>query len=155
MYWKKFVISFLFFLVIFSREASAEEYEAYPGISEISMEVLNNVRIPIDKDYVLFRSSSTDIVLVVGDINVQDDEGTTFRSSSTCDVYTLCDDDTFKHSTIDELSLKVNDMVVYSNLGEFPEMYERSDIYEATTLFVLCVGFCFSLVLLIFKGIRR
>ena len=152
MYWKKFIISFVFFIYLFASEAYAKDYEVYNGdIPGSVVECLNNVRIPVDKDYVLFRASEEEFKLIVGDISV---DGTAYISDAACHVYTLHSDNTYYHTTEDNVYIQVNDKLVYSNIGQVPEMYERSDLFEATTLFVLIVGSVLMLILRIFKCIR-
>ena len=101
---------------------------------------------PNDK-YVAYRSGQYSYTLAVGDLSITDNNIT---STGTTTLYVYETETsgynsiyTYNVSDVTDFSLSVPDMIVYSNLGGFPLLEERSVIYEYTTLYITCIiGLC-------------
>lgn len=114
--------------------------------------------LPVNYNYVGFRSGQYQYILYASDDLKTD--GTTFLSdkgiSYIFDVssgynsrysYTVRNEQKFE--------LDTNNQMVYSNVGDFPHLDERSDLYEfGTFLVVFIVGLC-AIIRPIYKYVLR
>ena len=95
-------------------------------------------------DYVFFRSGQYTYTMVVGDLYFS---GTSFVGVGDCTVYTITQGSgagasntyTFSTSTSNGYSLNASNALVYSNLGEFPDLIERGDYLETALLLLVLV----------------
>lgn len=111
-------------------------------------------KVAIPKDYVFFRAGENEYLLASGDLSF---EGGVFEAES-CDVYRLIvDGESASWSVRKEtgFSLTPFDALVYSNLGHFPDLIDRSEVYSLATLLLLVIALCMYLVNGIFNGHRR
>lgn len=149
---KKFGISMVVCAILISAicgTVSATTYEVYEG--NLSSTQLNYFRdnlanVPILDNYVVFRDGQYSYKMVVGDISYSNKQ---FTSSDTCKVYSI---DTgsgynsyysYNVSTIDNLTLNTNSYIVYSDLGDFPQLEERGGRYEVIqTIIISIIGLC-------------
>lgn len=136
-------------------------YDGNIGTTQLTYfrDALSNV--PISDDYIFVRSGQYDYKLITGNI---DFSGGVFSSSDTLTVYTL-DTQTstaygsnyYKYAVDDMLGLYLDadDKLVYSNLGGYPQLETRSDMYAyLQTITVVILGLC-AVVRYIFTCIRR
>jgi len=101
-----------------------------------------------DKKYIAYRSGQYSYTLAVGDLTITDNN---VSSSGTTTLYvyeteTSGYNSIYKYnvSEVTDFSLSVSDMIVYSNLGNFPLLEERGVTYEYATLYITCIiGICF------------
>ena len=106
-------------------------------------------------DYVAFRSESTSYTLIVGDLEYENGE---FTNVGECKEYKFYTDGTnanyFKldNKALSEFSLVPNGLVIYSNLGEYPELVERGAKYEMFTALLICI---FMLCIVVGRFFRR
>lgn len=113
---------------------------------------------PVTQDYVYFRSGQYQYYLCVGDFEL---EGSVFTGEE-YDYYMITTSSTYgtNYLTLNSgkstgLSLDVSDHLVYSNLGHFPSLIERGDLYGYATTFVLVVIGCCALVRPLFGFVYR
>lgn len=147
---RKVMVVFLLALSLMTAQASAYDVYTEGNISSSYTTIFKDVigSVPVTDDYVFFRSGQYDYTLISGDLTY---ENGVFTSSVPCTVYTLSysqsgystttyDYQVFQTSSV---SLAVGSNLVYSNLGNFPTLEERSDIYAFCSLLVLCsIGLC-------------
>lgn len=106
-------------------------------------------------DYLVFRSSQYEYTLLVGEIDFQNNIFTsqnyrkfvisTSQSGYSGGVYHL------NSSLGTSFSLNAEDYIVYSNLGYYPRLIERSTYYEYAILTTICIVGCCMLIRSIFK----
>lgn len=99
-----------------------------------------------NKKYVAYRSGQYSYTLAVGDLSIS---GTNVSSTDTVTLYVYETSSgynssyTYNVSTVTDFSLNVGNYIVYSNLGNFPQLEERGVTYEYATLYIICiVGLC-------------
>lgn len=98
---------------------------------------------PLD-DYVFFRSGQYDYTMVVGDLLFS---GSQFVAVGECVVYTIFQgsgsgySNTYQFNTTvsNAFTLNADNALVYSNLGEFPDLIERGDYLETALLLLVLV----------------
>ena len=112
---------------------------------------------PFD-DYIYWRSGQYEYSLVVGDLSYS---GGRFTSSDSCTHYKFTTssgyNSTFSYSTtsINDFSLSVGNALVYSNLGNYPNLTDRGDFYALASLLLLLVALCMYLVRSVFAFCLR
>lgn len=155
MVWKKLTIIISLFVIIAT--AMPQKANAYSVYTEGNMsttyityfkDIVAGIK-PGDK-YIAYRSGQYSYTLAVGDLSISDNN---ISSSGTTTLYVYETETsgynsiyTYNVSEVTDFSLSVSNMIVYSNLGDFPLLEERGVTYEYATLFVLCViAFCMFL----------
>lgn len=124
----------------------------------IYRDIANNIG--INDDYVFFRSGQYEYKMYVGDLENLDstftgteltcytittNSGTTYNSTYTYDI-----------TTGETLTLTCGDILVYSNLGGYPNFFERGDNNEVALLLLGGVAFVCFLISRIFSfNLRR
>ena len=105
----------------------------------------------ISDDYVYFRSGQYTYTLITGDLDLN---GSVFTGLEV-DRYTITTSTgnynqtyTYSHSTDTNFSLNAQNYLVYSNLGYYPTLIERSAIYEYSTIILLSIGLILGVVFL-------
>lgn len=108
--------------------------------------------VPVTDDYVFYRSDEYEYVMVTGDIEYN---GTMFQMFETGTAYILnyqtsgYNQPNYYHWDVVEyvgFGLDPTDHLVYSNLGDFPRLEGRGDVYEFSTL-VLCASVSLCMLL--------
>lgn len=144
------VLAILLLLCANGTVAQAASYSVYDGnpnntYIQYYRDILSGL--PITDNYVVFRAGQYEYKMVVGDI-VQNNG--LFTSETECKVYTFSQTDSgysgyyeYDISIIDSLVLDTGNKIVYSNLGEYPQLEERGAKYEILTtilIVAICVG---------------
>lgn len=144
-------VSALFFCVAlffaFGITAHAQTYTPYEGTMSSSYvsyfkDILSGVG--FDKNYVALRSGQYEYVMVVGDLEY---DGNSFTSNGTATVYTITNSGNYNSSysynvsEISSLSITPDDKIIYSDLGQFPQLMERGAKYEmlSAVLMLICL----------------
>lgn len=92
-------------------------------------------------DYVVFRASQYEYMLVVGDLA---ESGNAIRSTGSVDVCSISTNSGYNASysmsfrTEEDFYLNPGDEIIYSNLGKYPSLEERGDITDYATLYIIC-----------------
>lgn len=99
---------------------------------------------PVSSDYVAFRSGQYDYMLVIGDLTKTDSRIASDGEVAICTVstntgYNANTAINFRNES--SFDLDVGDDIVYSNLGLYPALEGRSDVYDFTTCYLLIVVF--------------
>ena len=122
--------------------ASAASYEAYDGnVSSTYVTLFRDLvgKLPLTDDYVFFRSDQYEYKLVSGDLEYEDG----VFSSSEVTVYRVITNTAYNstyslfHLEETDFRLAPGKMVVYSNLGHYPELLDRGAFYSLATLILL------------------
>lgn len=141
-------------------QASAAAYDVYDGnISSTYTAIFSSVaaKVSMFDDYVFFRSTQYDYILLVGDFTYESgtfsaDEATEYR------IYTDSTIGSYYHYTqasVEAVSLTPDTRIVYSNLGPFPDLVDRSTFYDFSILTLLLIFLCMSLIRSIFSFTYR
>lgn len=134
----------------FAVQASAEPYQAYQGnIGTSYLTYFQDLlpKLKLNDHYVFFRSDQYEYMMVVGDLEYNDG---IITSADTVTVYTLTSNSSYNSyyaynvSTLDEFTLYTSDILIYSDIGNFPELEERGHKYEVLQtitfgLLMLCI----------------
>ena len=137
--------------------ASAASYTPYAGpVPEEYREVFGSIagKVSFQKDYVFFRSAENEYMMITGDLTF---ESGSFEAES-CTVYRILFQEgapSFSQREEFDLVLTVNDALVFSDLGHFPDLIDRSEVYSLATLLLLVIALCMYLINGIFNGHRR
>lgn len=108
----------------------------------------------INDDYIAFRSGQYSYTMVVGDLDIS---GDTVSLKDSGVIYTFTQSGnynstySFNYSNINQFSVNVGDNIIYSNVGHYPHLIERSAHIETLTLVLLSAMCVFVLVTRIFK----
>lgn len=132
-------------LTAFGGAVSAATYTPYEGnISTSYLTYFEDLlpKIKLGDHYVLLRSSQYDYSMIVGDIT--HDNGV-FSSATPCTVYTLSSTsgynsyNSYTVTTVNDFQLVSNDILIYSDLGNFPELETRGNKYEVINTMLICI----------------
>lgn len=156
------VIAALLLLCGFATGAQAATYSVYDGtMSSTQLTYFRDILpgIGLQDNYVAFRSGEREYRMVVGDLNYN---GGVFTCNDVSTVYTITNDSSYNGryrysvTTIDSLNLSVGDNIIYSDLGHFPQLIERSSNYEIFTALLVAIGlFGFVVRSILFSSSRR
>lgn len=129
--------------------AGAESYSAYEGtISSTYLTYFKDIvpNIPFTYHYVAFRSGQYEYTMIVGEIYFNNG---LFSADDTCTVYSFTSSNSYNSyysynvSTISDFSLNAEDKIIYSDIGNYPQLEERGQKYEIlTTVLLLIVCLC-------------
>lgn len=157
MVWKRIICFALVCFVSLGFALDTQAYSIYPDgtISSTIVNyfdgVLNNYPF---KDYIIWRDSQYVYYLAVGNI----DYDNFVYSSTDCDIYSINTYQQYNytyvlnHSHITNFSLNnSNRYIVYSSLGDMPNIQERGSIFEYQTIFLL---FIFGLYFLVWSVLK-
>lgn len=153
MVWKRLSITMCLCLVIaIAIPGKAFGYSVYTegSLSSTYITYFKDIVAGIEpnKKYVAYRSGQYSYTLAAGDLSIS---GTTISSTDTVTLYVYETSNTsgysatyyYNVSSVSDFSLNVSNYIVYSNLGNYPLLEERSTIYEYTTLYIICIiGLC-------------
>ena len=165
MVWKRSLIVIVLSLAVMVAmplTASAAEPYTEGNISTTYITIYRDIAAklsPFD-DYVMFRSDQYEYQMWVGDLDESDG---VISSASDLLVYTISTNSSSGYSsayiytvtTGSALSLTVGDNLVYSNLGNYPDLIERSGYYETATLLLLLVALCLFILRSVFGWCYR
>ena len=110
------------------------------------------------KNYVAFRSGQNAYSMIVGEIEFSNGS---FLSEETCKEYVFSTSGnynsqyTYEVNEINNFSLDVTNEIIYSDLGEYPQLLERGSKYEFLSTVTLFVMFLYFVVLRIFNSRKR
>lgn len=130
----------------FAVAASAESYTVYDGNPSSTYityfkDIIPNIS--LNDHYVAFRSGQYEYTMIVGDL-VYNNGSFTLNDSAT--VYSITSNNSYNGyyaynvSSIDSLSLSVGDKIIYSDLGNFPQLEERGQKYEILQTLLLFIA---------------
>lgn len=111
-------------------------------------------------NYVAFRSGQYEYIMLVGKLEKSGNTISLVEEGKEYKFYTDSGtqyNSTYRYSVKDVStgSVDVGNNIIYSDLGDYPELIERGDKYEALTLFVLVVVLCAVVINRIFFTRKR
>ena len=114
-------------------------------------------KLPLTSDYVFFRSGQYEYILVAGDLEYS---GSMFTGSDLTQYIVKTNSNynnsyEFGTATLNSFSLAPGGALVYSNLGSFPDLYQRSDYALSSLIFANALLFCCFLIRPIFNFTLR
>lgn len=135
----------------------------YDGtISSTYLDIFKQFDISPNDDYVFFRSGQYEYTMLVGDIDYSNNN---FTLNGNGKLYTLVyntgtgyGSNSYYTRTVSDVStytVTTGGKLVYSNLGDFPILSERGDIYAYTSAFLLSVIFLCSVIGAVFGFVLR
>lgn len=104
--------------------------------------------------YVAFRSGQYEYTMVCGDLTY---DGNQFILNSPGQVYTFTTDSSYGSyyrynvSSIENFSLVTNDSIIYSDIGQYPQLVSRGEKYEMLSAVLMCT---FMLGFVVFNLLR-
>lgn len=110
--------------------------------------------IGFNDNYVAFRSGQYEYTMIVGDIEfnngefILNDTGKAFTFSANGSSYNS--QYTYDVAEITSFSLLPSNSILYSDVGEYPQLVERGAKYEMLTAVLLCIAFVSILIQRIF-----
>lgn len=130
----------------FATTAQAQSYTVYDGNMSTTYityfrDIVNNLS--LKDDYVCFRSGQNEYILAVGDLEYQDGF---IGSANEVEIYRIATEGnynstyTYSVTTADSLAVYTGDEILYSNLGNYPNLIERGSQYEILTAVLLSVA---------------
>lgn len=97
--------------------------------------------IGFDDNYVGFRSGQYTYTLIVGDI----DYSNNIFTATNCKEYVFETSSGYSSqykyyvNDLTEFSLSATDTIIYSDMGNYPQLVERGAKYEILTMFIICI----------------
>lgn len=134
-------------------QAQASTYSPYNdgNIGSTQLQYFRDIvsGLSITDNYVAARTGRYQYKLFSGDIKYSNNQFVGASSGSVITVYTIDTDTnsygsyTYTVTTDNNFTLNTSNFLVYSNLGDYPTLEERSVIYEFSSLVILAViGLC-------------
>lgn len=132
----------------------------YKGtFSSTYLTFFEDIPVSVLDDYVVYRSDNNSYVMVVGDLTF---DNNTFSSSELCTKYVIQQVSSsssvsyqsyysYSVTDISSFNLSCSDILIYSNLGDYPALSSKSDSYIFTLLFVISVVCLCILLYRVFK----
>ena len=146
--------------LIFPLGIQATAAEPYEGtISTTYITIFRDIAAKISPfdDYVFYRSNQNDYTLVCGDLRLDADRIT----AEAVTIYTINADNSYNStyrytvSNGGSFSLDVGENLVYSNLGNYPDLIERNSYETTAILVVLCVALAMFIIYRIYSFVLR
>lgn len=159
---RKIIILVLICLVLlsaFGGAALAADYTVYQN-GNISTTYLTYFRdtlpnVSLNDDYVVFRAGENSYMMYTGDLeeDFTGSAGTIYHYYSVTESWTT----TYYYESfaVDSFSLTVGDSIIYSNVGDRPQLEGRGEQVEKMQLLIVSVGVLLFLILRIFNGRNR
>lgn len=147
-------------LLPLAASASAAEYNVYAGnisgtYADYARDLMGSVG--LEDSYLFFRSGQYEYVLLVGDLTY---ENGVFTAPSAMEYKILTganygSDYSYSVTEVSDVSLSPGSAMVYSDLGNYPELRDPSQLLELVQVFLLAMYGVMFLVHCIFSFILR
>lgn len=140
---------------------SAATYSPYEGtISTSYLAYFEDIlpKISLTDHYVFLRSGQYEYSMIVGDIDYANG---IFSAGDSCTVYSMSTTNsynsywTYNVFSIDSLTLNPSNIMVYSDLGGFPELENRGVKYEVLQTILICTALLAVVIRSIFFTRKR
>ena len=146
-------------------QAQASTYSPYTdgSIGTTQLQYFRDIisNLGINDSYVAARTGRYEYKLFAGDIKYSNGQFMGSQQGSVINVYTLnINNDysgthTYSISTDNNFSFNASNYLVYSNLGDYPQLEERSVIYVFSSLFIISVIALCALLRPLFSFVYR
>ena len=141
------IVLLLCFVLAMPIQAQASTYTPYNdgNIGTTQLQYFRDIvsNLGINDSYVAARTDRYKYQLFAGDIKYSNGQFTGSHQGSAITVYTINTDSnsygsyTYSVSTDNNFTFNASNYLIYSNLGDYPSLYERSVIYEFSTFFII------------------
>lgn len=157
---RKIIVFLLALAALAAVPLSASAAEVYDGtMSTTYITIFRDIvgNIGLEEDYVFYRSGQYEYTMIAGELTY---EGGTFAADEATS-YILTTNTSYNSNyhysvgSVSSWSLTPGNALVYSSLGTYPDLIERSDQYALATFFAVCVALCMSLIRPIFNFTQR
>ena len=145
--------------VILAVPITASANEIYEGnISSSYTTIFKDIaekEVGFNEDYIFYRSGQYEFSLVVGDIAINDG---VIASNGEVRIYAISTNSNYNSiyeysvSSSSSFSMSISNELIYSNLGNYPDLIERSNYYEIATFILLLTCLCCYLFRNIFRS---
>lgn len=148
---RKIVISLVICILLVGAictQASADTHSIYDEgtISSTYLTYFKDIvsGIKFTDNYVAFRSGQYSYTMVVGDLEYNNgvislnSEGKEYVFASRS-ISGYNQQYGYEVNNINNFSITCGDNIIYSDVGDYPQLIERGDRYEILTLFLLCI----------------
>lgn len=146
-------------------QAQASTYSPYTdgNIGSNQLQYFRDIvsNLGINESYVAARTDRYKYQLFVGDIKYSNGNFLGNQQGSVITVYTINTDTstygtyTYSVSNDNNFTFNASNYLVYSNLGDYPQLEERSVLYEFSTLFIISVVSICALLRSVFSFVYR
>ena len=146
-------------------QAQASTYTPYNdgNIGTTQLQYFRDIvsNLGINDSYVAARTDRYTYQLFAGDIKYSNGQFTGSQQGSVITVYSINTDSnsfgsyTYHITTDNNFIFNASNYLVYSNLGDYPSLEERSVIYEFSTLFIISVVAICALLRPLFSFVYR
>lgn len=152
MVWRKITIACVLIAALAAMPqaatAAAPYTTAYDENYIFALDIARSIPIGFNDDYVFYPAGDDRFCLVVGRLVLQEDK---IESESEVTLYQISPSTgSVIIFSLDAFSIDLDSSLVYSNLGNLPDMIERNDYYAFTALFMLATALCCYLLRSIF-----
>ena len=137
------VLALIFGFAVTAQAATHTVYDGNPSSTYINYFRDIVAGLSLHDNYLAFRSGQNEYMLITGDLQY---DGNTFTLLDTGTVYTFISDNNYNASlsyqvgTITSFALNPEDKLIYSDLGQFPQLEERGTKYEIISALLVGVG---------------
>lgn len=146
-------------------QAQASTYSPYNdgNIGTTQLQYFRDIvsNLGINDSYVASRTDRYTYQLFVGDIKYSNGQFMGSNQGSLITIYTINTDNnsygtyTYSVTTDNNFTFNASNFLVYSNLGQYPSLEERSVIYEFSTFFIFAVVALCALLRPLFSFVYR
>lgn len=162
MVWKRLIVVVVALAIISTVSINASAAEVY-NEGNISTTYVTYFRDMLSKvspsdDYVFYRSGQYEYSMVVGDLDYSNGRISFNYIDEPCKVYKITQSTgssynqtySFTVTNYSDFSLNVGNSLIYSNLGDFPDLIERGDYLETALVLLVLVVVCMYITSRIF-----
>lgn len=159
------IVLLLCFVLAMPIQAQASSYTPYNdgNIGTTQLQYFRDIvsNLGINDSYVASRTGRYTYQLFVGDIKYSNGQFMGSNQGSVITIYTINTDTnsygtyTYNVSTDNNFTFNASNYLIYSNLGEYPQLEERSVIYEFSTFFIISVVALCALLRSLFSFVYR
>lgn len=153
----RFILLLLISILALSKKVFADSVYSEGNLSNTYVtyfsDVLNGLSPNVD--YVIYRSGQYDYSMAVGKFEF---DNNIFSSVDTVTIYKISTNNSsfnsyYQYSVTDRnnFSLSCNNSLVYSNLGNYPDVIERGSYFEEVIVLLLSIILLFTIVWKIFR----
>lgn len=157
MVWKIKIMVISMLTIVCAIGATASAYSPYDGtMSNTYVQYFKDILVDkkLTENYVAFRSGQYEYIMVVGELEKNQDSielvgsGVMYKFTSSSSYNANY---SYSYGNIDEFTLDLTDDIVYTDLGDYPQLIERSARIEELTLIILGVFGLYTVLRRIFS----
>lgn len=157
MVWRKIMIACVLIAALAAlpqAATAAAPYEtAYDENFIFALDIARSIPIGLNDSYVFYPAGADRFCLVVGGLVLEEDS---IQSETEVTIYQISPSTgSVIINSADAFTIDLGTSLVYSNLGNLPDMIQRSDYYAFTALLMLGTALCCYLLRSVFSFCLR